>query len=1029
MNLPRRLALPSLLVGLIITFLLQVRPFSATKKFRVLVPVTSDTEGRARLAWRSVNSTVQPDTSTALVAKGPQVLSFTLPFTTTYSFRFRAKDAIASLRLDPLDRIGRITLGTVSVIDPDEKIVATFQPSGFSTPKPGPDLKPDGDSVAFTNHPGDGVLISPEQPLQLALRALPFSPRSAVLQFAGATLATSLVLFLASLLPAARRARLTATLAKLRDDSAAWPALTLFLTAALATMASCYPIIFCGKSFISPNFGPTQTLTNLLPEAAPQSQESVENSRGADTGATMWAHLPYSVIQHRAIFKHHELPLWNRYTFCGTPLLAQGQSMLGDPLHWIPVAAGGATWAWDVKFCIAKLLFSFGVGLAAFAATRRVWIAVLLAVSSSFIGFFAFRFDHAAYFSLCYSPWILLCWLRAAQTAGRVWPWALALAAANFWELNSGTAKESAMLLAGLNLTGGLLVLASSHRRRDRLARLVLMLVGIVLFAMLSAPHWMLFLDALRHSWAASAKMAFTQLPPNLAPGIFDDLFFAQALPGEIVSNPSANFLVLLGCLWAVVDFRRLLADRTFVAILLGAVLPPALAFGIIPAELLMRLKWIGKIGHVANTFSCVLIIHLFVIAAFGLRSLWERVAGERARADMLIAALCATLLAAFFLPHVRAIHVTSGKISVFFCAYAIALGAALLAMPCIVRGIRLRPSAAHFIAGGLCLFVFHFRHGLWTDTKFDGYVANPRSRASLAAISPAAGIIRTSFEESGHPARTAGFGGVFAPGFNIVSGLENFDGADALVNRWQRELLEQSSVPLAQDRRTFLNRATFPRTRSFGDLWNTRFYLSDPAETPRNVKGLELVKTLDLDIHVSHRAWPRAFFTDRLAECSSLENFTELLCTGDGKPFAAMVPDVPSDAEPGKPASLDGRIIVAASGYRLTENSTAFTIDAPAAGVAVLGNSFEPGNWRVTLDGTPAECFRVNHAFLGVKVPAAGVHTLRFSYWPRLLTRALWISLGGFLFVLAMIFGGVQPRQKITDDEPKKDAPPGAGT
>jgi hypothetical protein len=48
----------------------------------------------------------------------------------------------------------------------------------------------------------------------------------------------------------------------------------------------------------------------------------------------------------------------------------------------------------------------------------------------------------------------------------------------------------------------------------------------------------------------------------------------------------------------------------------------------------------------------------------------------------MLIAALCATLLAAFFLPHVGAIHGTSGKISGFFCAYAIALGAALLAMP-----------------------------------------------------------------------------------------------------------------------------------------------------------------------------------------------------------------------------------------------------------------------------------------------------------------------------------------------------------
>jgi hypothetical protein len=506
--------------------------------------------------------------------------------------------------------------------------------------------------------------------------------------------------------------------------------------------------------------------------------------------------------------------------------------------------------------------------------------------------------------------------------------------------------------------------------------------------------------------------MAFTQLPPNLLPGLFDDLFFAQALPGEMVSNPATNFLVLLGCLWVVVDFRRLLTDRIFVAIFLGALLPAAIVFGIIPADLLARLKWIGKIGHLANTFSCVLIVHLFVLAAFGLRSLWDRVISGTARTDMLIAALCAALPVAFFHPHIRAIHGPSEEMSGFFCAYAIALGAALLAMPCIVRGLRLRPSAAHFMAGGLCLFVFHFRHGLWTETKFDSYVANPRTRASLSTLSPAASLIRSAFEESGQPSRTAGLGSVLAPGFNIVAGLENFDGDDALVNRWQHELLAQSSVPLGQDRHTFLERATFPRTRSFGDLWNTRFYLGEPGGIPRDVKGLDLVKTLDLDIHVSHRAWPRAFFTDRLAECSSLENFTELLCTGDGKPFAALVPDEPADTAPAKPASLADRVVVAATDYRLTENSTAFTIDAPAAGFAVLGNSFEPGNWRVTLDGKPAECFRVNHAFLGVKIPEAGLHTLRFSYWPRLLTRALWISLGGLMFVLAVVFSGLQRRQ-----------------
>src|SRR5207248_8020251 len=82
----------------------------------------------------------------------------------------------------------------------------------------------------------------------------------------------------------------------------------------------------------------------------------------ADIGAIMWSHIPLSVIQHRAL-AHGELPLWNRYNSAGTPLLAQGQSMFGDPVHFLVVLANGAAWAWDLKFLIAKWLFAFGLGL------------------------------------------------------------------------------------------------------------------------------------------------------------------------------------------------------------------------------------------------------------------------------------------------------------------------------------------------------------------------------------------------------------------------------------------------------------------------------------------------------------------------------------------------------------------------------------------------------------------------------------------------------------------------------------------
>src|SRR5207244_4491940 len=100
-----------------------------------------------------------------------------------------------------------------------------------------------------------------------------------------------------------------------------------------------------------------------------------------------------------------------------------------------------------------------------------------------------------------------------------------------------------------------------------------------------------------------------------------------------------------------------------------------------------------------------------------------------------------------------------------------------------------------------------------------------------------------------------------------------------------------------------------------------------------------------------------------------SLDNFAALIGASDGRPFAAIVPEKISGSPPATPAALDGRTIVKATNYRLTENSTTFTINAPVPGVAVLGNSFEPGNWRVTLDGRPADSFRVNHAFLGVKI------------------------------------------------------------
>ena len=249
--------LPSLLVGLVATFLLQVRPFAPATPYRLQVPLHSDAAGRASLLWGSENQSVLPDYDATPVAKGDQVLTFFLPDTSLGTFRTRPhpKNTITAFRLNPLDHAAQVTLGEMTVLGPENETVATFPPSIFFPTRKDLDLKVEGGSATFTSQPGEGVFFMLKQPLELPRRTVPIHPATAALQFGCAALATLLVLVLAGRVPAGARARFAGALRKMRDDQAAWPVATLFVVAALATAASCYPVIFCGKSFLSPNNG------------------------------------------------------------------------------------------------------------------------------------------------------------------------------------------------------------------------------------------------------------------------------------------------------------------------------------------------------------------------------------------------------------------------------------------------------------------------------------------------------------------------------------------------------------------------------------------------------------------------------------------------------------------------------------------------------------------------------------------------------------------------------------------------------
>lgn len=84
----------------------------------------------------------------------------------------------------------------------------------------------------------------------------------------------------------------------------------------------------------------------------------------------------------------------------------------------------------------------------------------------------------------------------------------------------------------------------------------------------------------------------------------------------------------------------------------------------------------------------------------------------------------------------------------------------------------------------------------------------------------------------------------------------------------------------------------------------------------------------------------------------------------------------------------------------RNTPNELVFDVKTSVPKLFYLSDTFDPG-WRATIDGAPSELYRANYDFRAVAVPA-GNHVLRMYYWPQSLTMGLGISALSFFGILA---------------------------
>ena len=117
-------------------------------------------------------------------------------------------------------------------------------------------------------------------------------------------------------------------------------------------------------------------------------------AHGSDTGAAMWWGVPLGFIESRSLLEQGELPLWNRYGHAGDTLIGQAVSMLGDPLQLIVILGRGSAEAWDVKYVVAKFLFSAGFGLLILRLFGSRPMSLIYAALAAYCGVYFFIYNH-----------------------------------------------------------------------------------------------------------------------------------------------------------------------------------------------------------------------------------------------------------------------------------------------------------------------------------------------------------------------------------------------------------------------------------------------------------------------------------------------------------------------------------------------------------------------------------------------------------------------------------------------------------
>jgi hypothetical protein len=712
----------------------------------------------------------------------------------------------------------------------------------------------------------------------------------------------------------------------------------------------------------------------------------------------------------RQSFWRGELPLWNPYSFCGIPFLAQWNTMCLYPpaLFYLLLPL-----AWSLPvFCLLHLVWG---GLGMFHLARR-WTRHSLAgaLAGIIFGFSGLSLNllmwpsHVATFS--WVPWVLWLVPKGWRLGGRNLAWGIAAAAMQMLAGGPETILVTWGLLALLFL-GELLqrllsrsnpmecATGAAQPARRRLPLIMAsrfcgtgLLVGLICSAQL-LPFLQLLFQSQRDS-SYSASTHDWCLPLTGWANLLVPLFGLMPTPQGVWMQPGQYWTssyyvgigtVLLGILavFRVKDWRVYgLAGVSYISLALAA------GDGNV---LFCILRWccpaLGWVRYPVK-FVLVLAVTAPLLAAFGLASLRRSAAPAR---GWVLATVLVLLIATLVIGWAG----RSGAPDLWPAVWhnALARAAFLLGIAALLSGRILGReipapvlqwtrgagrTGRNGLAGMLLLALF------WLDLRTHVPNQNPTAPATIYSDSGATALAclpplsasarlavspktREAVEHSFLSDTTANFArnrALELPDCNLLDGVRQVDGFFSLVPR--------NSFRLAQSL----------ASNSTNDLAPLLDFLGVTSITGINQGGPAVIRPRTLPLVT---AGQQPLF---------VEDSAVLVDVCSTNPDLSGTVYLPKEAAPHVHCGRQPRAHIL--GTQTGNLKLSFETESPTSTLAVIAQTYQP-SWQAYVDGKSTALWRANYSFQALQVPA-GAHQVELRYDDRAFRAGVMLSLLGML-------------------------------